>query len=39
MTRSTTVLLDDLAFPEGPRWHDDRLWFSDQHDKRVIAGP
>jgi sugar lactone lactonase YvrE len=37
MTRSTTVLLDDLAFPEGPRWHEDRLWFSDQHDKRVVA--
>jgi sugar lactone lactonase YvrE len=35
--RSTTVILDDLAFPEGPRWHDGRLWFSDQHDKRVVA--
>jgi sugar lactone lactonase YvrE len=35
--RTTTVLLDDLAFPEGPRWHDGRLWFSDQHDKRVVA--
>ncbi len=36
-TRSTTVLLDGLAFPEGPRWHDDRLWISDQHDRRVLA--
>jgi len=35
--RSTTVLLDDLVFPEGPRWHDDRLWFSDQHAKHVVA--
>lgn len=35
--RTTTVVLDDLAFPEGPRWHDGRLWFSDQHDKRVVA--
>jgi len=35
--RTTTGLLDDLVFPEGPRWHDDRLWFSDQHDKRVVA--
>ncbi len=34
---STSVILDDLAFPEGPRWHDGRLWFSDQHDKRVVA--
>jgi sugar lactone lactonase YvrE len=34
---TTTVILDGLAFPEGPRWHDERLWFSDQHDKRVVA--
>jgi sugar lactone lactonase YvrE len=20
------------AFPEGPRWHDDSLWFFDHHD-------
>lgn len=26
------VLLDGLAFAEGPRWRDDRLWFSDMHD-------
>jgi sugar lactone lactonase YvrE len=31
------VLLDGLAFPEGPRWHDDRLYFSDMHGKRVVA--
>jgi sugar lactone lactonase YvrE len=31
------VVLDGLAFPECPRWHDDRLWFSDQHDRRVHA--
>ncbi len=35
--RTTEVVLDDLAFPEGPRWHDGRLWFSDQHDQRVVA--
>lgn len=35
--RSTSVILDGLIFPEGPRWHDERLWFSDQHDKRVVA--
>lgn len=34
-TLSTDVLLDGLAFPEGPRWHDDKLWFSDMHDQRV----
>jgi sugar lactone lactonase YvrE len=25
----TSVLLDGLAFPESPRWHDGKLWFSD----------
>jgi sugar lactone lactonase YvrE len=25
----TDVLLTGLHFGEGPRWHDDRLWFSD----------
>lgn len=28
---TTTVLAEGLRFPEGPRWHDDRLYFSDQH--------
>lgn len=31
------VLLDHLVFPECPRWHDERLWFSDLYDHRVIA--
>lgn len=31
----TSVLLDDLCFGEGPRWHDGRLFFSDMHDDRV----
>jgi len=33
----TDVLLDGLAFPEGPRWHDGRLWFSDMHSRVVLA--
>ena len=33
----TDVLLDGLAFPEGPRWHDGRLWFSDMHSHVVLA--
>ena len=37
MARTTTVLLDNLCFPEGPRWHEGRLWFSDMHDRKVIA--
>lgn len=35
MERRTTVLVDDLGFPEAPRWHDGRLWFSDFHDRVV----
>ncbi len=31
------MLLDGLVFPEGPRWHDGRLFFSDMHDRRVLA--
>jgi sugar lactone lactonase YvrE len=31
----TTVLIDDLGFPEAPRWHGGRLWFSDFHDRVV----
>lgn len=37
MTISKRVLIDGLVFPEGPRWHSDRLWLSDQHAHRVIA--
>jgi sugar lactone lactonase YvrE len=31
------VLVEGLRFPEGPRWHDGRLWCSDQHDCKVLA--
>ena len=31
------VLVEGLAFGEGPRWHDDRLWFSDMHRRVVQA--
>jgi sugar lactone lactonase YvrE len=24
-------------FPEGPRWHDEKLWFSDMNAKRVMT--
>lgn len=29
------TLIDGLAFPEGPRWHDGFFWFTDQHAKRI----
>ena len=31
------VLMSGLAFPESPRWHDGRLWFSDWGAQEVIA--
>lgn len=31
------TLLTNLTFPEGPRWHENRLWFSDFYNHRVIA--
>ena len=31
------TVLGGLTFPEGPRWHDGRLWFSDFYTRRVIA--
>jgi len=32
-----STLLDGLTFPEAPRWHDGRLWFSDFYTHRVVA--
>lgn len=37
MAREGRVLLDGLVFPEGPRWHEGRLWFSDMHAHEVVA--
>ncbi len=37
MTKQTTALLEGLTFPEGPRWHDGRLWFSDFYAHEVVA--
>jgi sugar lactone lactonase YvrE len=31
------LLLDGLAFPESPRWHDGRLWFADWGAGEVIS--
>ena len=36
-TRELRVVLDGLMFPEGPRWHDGRLFFSDIHSTNVMA--
>ena len=37
MTETLVPVLDGLAFAEGPRWHEGRLWFSDMHAHRVLA--
>ncbi len=31
------TLMAGLTFPEQPRWHEDRLWFSDWGTRQVIA--
>jgi sugar lactone lactonase YvrE len=31
------TLIAGLRFPEGPRWRDGRLWFSDMHAQQVLA--
>ncbi len=31
------VLLDGLVFPESPRWHDGKLWFSDIYGGKVYT--
>ena len=31
------VLLDGLAIPESPRWHDGRLWFSNWGTREIVA--
>ena len=36
-TGERRVLLSGLGFAEGPRWHEDRLWFSDMGTARVMA--
>ncbi|MSP04642.1 MAG: gluconolaconase [Acetobacteraceae bacterium] len=37
MANVIQTLVPGLAFPEGPRWHDGRLWFSDIHGLDIIA--
>lgn len=36
MPHDTKILLDGLLFPEGPRWHDGKLWFSDMQGLHVM---
>jgi len=36
ITSEPGVLLDGLAFPECPRWHQGKLWFSDMVGHKVL---
>lgn len=36
-TYTAEIAADGHAFPEGPRWHEGRLWFTDQHALTVHA--
>ncbi|MFW9865925.1 MAG: SMP-30/gluconolactonase/LRE family protein [Candidatus Thorarchaeota archaeon] len=31
------MLLEGLLFPESPRWHNDKLWFSDMDSHRIMT--
>ncbi len=33
----TRRLAERLVFPEGPRWHDGKLWFSDMNAQQVMT--
>jgi sugar lactone lactonase YvrE len=33
----TKTLVQGLAFGEGPRWHDGKLWYSDMHARWVMT--
>ncbi|TET00491.1 MAG: 5-valerolactone hydrolase [Promethearchaeota archaeon] len=37
ITLKTEVLLEELKFPESPRWHDDKLWFVDIDGHKVMT--
>ena len=35
ITMHTDIIATGLVFPESPRWHKNKLWFSDAHDHKV----
>jgi len=37
MPQDTRILLDGLLFPEGPRWHEKKLWFSDMQGLHIMT--
>jgi sugar lactone lactonase YvrE len=37
MTETATTVIDGFSYLEGPRWHDERIWFSDFYTRRVLS--
>ncbi|MFH2133504.1 MAG: SMP-30/gluconolactonase/LRE family protein [bacterium] len=37
MTKKTDILVSGLGFPEGPRWRDGKLWFSDFRTRKLMT--
>lgn len=37
MSNAATMVASGFAFLEAPRWHDDRIWFSDFYTYRVLS--
>src|SRR5262249_293443 len=37
MTAAPTTVASGFAFLEAPRWHEDRIWFSDFYPHRVLS--
>lgn len=37
MSRETTTIVTGLSYLEGPRWHNQRIWFSDFYTCRVYS--
>jgi len=36
-TPELRLLVDNVDFGEGPRWHDGRLWYSDFYQRAIYA--
>jgi len=37
MTHATYTVVTGLVFPKSPRWHQDRLWFTDRFTGRIMT--
>jgi sugar lactone lactonase YvrE len=37
MTAGFTIVAEGLSYPEGPRWHAGRIWYSDLYTHRVLS--